>query len=210
MLSTKLLAFTGACLLSLGCAYKVQAATIFSDNFNSENGGVGALNYSGFKNFTVTDGTVDLIGNNLYDLYPGNGLYVDLDGTSGQAGVLTTKQSFNLTPGTYNLKFSLGGSQRGDTNIVDVSLGSVFSKTYTLASSDPLTPITEALTVSSPTTASLSFHNRGGDYLGAILDNVSLSNSSTASVPESSPALGIIAFASFLLVFRLKAGHRYL
>ena len=39
-----------------------QALTIFEDNFDSENGGNYQLNYSGFANWDVTDGTVDLIG----------------------------------------------------------------------------------------------------------------------------------------------------
>ncbi len=29
-------------------AAQLQALTVFSDNFNAENGGVGALNYTGF------------------------------------------------------------------------------------------------------------------------------------------------------------------
>ena len=165
----------------------------FTDNFNGENGGVGELNYNSFNNWTVTDGTVDLIGNGFFDFYPGNGLYVDLDGSSFKAGVLTTKTAFNLSPGDYILQFDLGGSQRGDTNIVDVALGSVFSKEYIRESSDPLALVTENIHVSSSTSAFLSFHNLGGDDVGAILDNVSLTSSETTSVPEPLNILGSIA-----------------
>ena len=100
-----------------------QAANItsLSDNFNTENGGVGALNYTGFANWDVNGGgTVDLIGNSSFDFYPGNGLYVDLDGSSSNAGVLTTKSLF--APGNYALSFKLGGSQRGTPESVTVSL----------------------------------------------------------------------------------------
>src|SRR5689334_8568102 len=38
-------------------ATNAGATAIFSDNFNTENGGAGALNYSSFANFTVTNGT---------------------------------------------------------------------------------------------------------------------------------------------------------
>ena len=57
--------------------FSANAGVIFSDNFNAENGGTGVLNYNSFNNWTVTDGTVDLIGNGFFDFYPGNGLYVD-------------------------------------------------------------------------------------------------------------------------------------
>ena len=41
------------------------------DNFDSENGGAGAANYSGFANWVVTGGgTVDLIGNGTNDCRP--------------------------------------------------------------------------------------------------------------------------------------------
>ena len=157
---------------------QVQAATIFLDNFNSENGGVGALNYTGFANWSVSAGTVDLIGNGFFDFYPGNGLYVDLDGSSGLAGTLISK-SFALGAGSYVLSFDLGGSQRGDVNTVDVNVDlGVASQTYVVNSADPLTTRTIAFILASPQTIDLSFHNLGGDNVGAILDNVSL------TVPE--------------------------
>lgn len=157
-----------------------QAAIVFSDNFDSENGGVGVLNYAGFANWTVSAGTVDLIGNGFFDFYPGNGLYVDLDGSTGNAGVLTST-ALTLAPGTYTLQFVLAGSTRGDTNIVDVSLGALYSETFTRASSDPFAVVTRTIVVGAPTIASLAFSNAGGDNLGAILDNVVLS---TRDLPE--------------------------
>lgn len=111
------------------------------DNFNGENGGVGVLNYGGFANWTVGSGTVDLIGNGFFDFYPGNGLYVDLYGSTSDAGVLTS-MALNLGPGTYTLQFVLAGSTRGDTNSVNVSLGALFNETFTLASSDPFAIVT--------------------------------------------------------------------
>lgn len=157
-----------------------HAAVIFSDNFNTENGGVGALNYAGFANWTVSDGTVDLIGNGFFDFYPTSGLYVDLDGTTFNAGKMTST-SLSLGPGQYDLRFYLGGNARGaaaDTVDVSVQIG-LASASYTLASVDPLVEYSMPFTVASATSANIVFDHAGGDNIGIILDNVRL-----ISVPE--------------------------
>jgi hypothetical protein len=84
------------------------SASIIPDQFNSENGGVGTLNYSGFADFTVTSGSVDLIGAGFYDNFAGNGLYVDMAGTTGQFGALTTNTVY--AAGTYHVTLGLGGT----------------------------------------------------------------------------------------------------
>ncbi|MEZ5560441.1 MAG: hypothetical protein R3E86_18090 [Pseudomonadales bacterium] len=61
-------------IAAISLAGAANAAIIFSDNFDGENGGVGALNYNSFAHWTVLDGTVDLIGNGFFDFLPGNGL----------------------------------------------------------------------------------------------------------------------------------------
>src|SRR5882762_10242764 len=75
-----------------------HAVVLLNDNFDTENGGVPQLNYSGLANFNVANsgsgGAVDLIGNGSFDFYPGNGLYVDICGSSSACGILTTKQTF--------------------------------------------------------------------------------------------------------------------
>ena len=128
------------------------AAPIFSDNFNTANGGTPTLNWSGTPNWQVTAGAVDLIGSGpggtSFDFYPGNGLYVDLDGTGSSAGTFRTTTSF--AAGNYTVSFTLGGSARGDTNVVTVSLGS-YSEVFTLASADPLTTYTRTITTSPAT-----------------------------------------------------------
>jgi hypothetical protein len=96
------------------------ASVLLSDNFDAENGGVGQLNYFNFANFTVsnagTGGAVDLIGNGFFDFYPGNGLYVDVCGSSSQCGVLTTKTVFGA--GSYTVTLGLGGNARSSINDV--------------------------------------------------------------------------------------------
>lgn len=182
----KMMWIAPALALVIGAGVANADTILLQDDFNTENGGSGALNYTGFANFSSTgSGYVDLIGTGYYDLYPGNGLYVDMDGTSGP-GQLTSNSSFSLLPGfQYKLQFDLGGSQRGDTNTVNVSLGSAFSEGFTLNSGDPLTTYTRTFSVASPTSASLVFDEPGSaDNYGLILDNVLLSQGEVSSVPE--------------------------
>lgn len=177
------------------------ASIIFQDNFNLENSGVGALNYNSFTNWVITNGTVDLIGNGFYDLFPGNGLYVDLDGSTSNAGVMTTKNTITLVPGTYELSFYLGGNHRTNTPdsvIVKSNIGS-YSETFVIARNDPLTKFTRIFNVTSSTNANLSFENLGGDNQGAILDNVGL-----AAVPEPMTVSLLVFGLAGLLRFRRK------
>jgi len=150
-------------------------ADIFFDDFNSENGGAGVLNYTGFANWTVTEGTVDLIGNGFYDFLPGNGLYVDLDGSTKDSGIMTTTTSLSLDPGTYTLSFDLAGNHRNnasETVEVQVGVGSLFSDTYSLSRYAPFTTFTETFTVVTAGSYDLSFEGAGGDNIGMLLDNV--------------------------------------
>src|SRR5580698_6371222 len=92
-------------LSSAVCAQSASAATSFTDNFNSYSG---QLNWVPPSTWTAPGpGTVDLIGETpsgtSFDFYPGNGGYVDLDGSNGTAGTLQTIQSF--AAGKYTLTF---------------------------------------------------------------------------------------------------------
>jgi len=78
----------------------------------------GELNYSGFANWDVSGGQVDLMGNGFLDFLPGNGLYVDLAGSGaptagpGTWGRLVSKSPISLTSGhAYRLSLDLAGNQ---------------------------------------------------------------------------------------------------
>lgn len=166
-----------ACLCALALSAftsGAQAAVLFSDNFDSNATSLNVVP----AGWTVSNGTVDIIGNGFFDFYPGNGAYIDLDGSTNDAGALS--QSFSLTGGvTYNASFTLGGSTRGDSNVVDVSFGSA-SQSFALASNDPLALFTLGFTPAADGSYALTFANQGGDSFGAILLNVGI----THAIPE--------------------------
>jgi hypothetical protein len=173
------------------------ASADFFDNFNSENGGTGSLDYTAFANFDVTAGSVDLIGNGAFDFYPGNGLYVDLNGSTDVSGTLTSKASF--APGQYIFSFSIGNTQiGGPTNTVTVTLGD-YQETFSRTGLGTLDTITRAITLTSSAQLVFATPAGDGDDGGIIIDNVSLA---TAVVPEpSSLALCGLGLAGFV-------GHR--
>lgn len=164
----------------LSAAGVANAATIFSDNFDTDVNGLNTVSFVG--GWSVANGTVDTIGSPppFFDLIPGHGHYIDLDGSTGDAGRFS--KALLLTGGvTYTASFDLAGSHRGDRNIVDVVFGNTLN-TYTLASADPLGNASLVFTPGATGLYSLSFANRGGDDVGALLDNVSV----TTAVPEPS------------------------
>ena len=175
---------------SLAASPTALGDLVFFDDFDSSNGGVGALNFHSFADgWTITSGSVDLIGNGYYDLVPGHGLYLDLDGSTGQGATLT--RQFALGPGSYQLDYLLAGSQRGDTNLVDVSFGTS-STSHQIASGDGPTAYSLALTLTSAETVSVTFRQYGTDNMGALLDNVSVAMIPTPSALLPLAAMGIL------------------
>jgi len=163
--------------LPLACSSSTAPpAVLLVENFNAENGGVYALNYAGFTNWDVTTGSVDLVGTPPYDdfLPHTQGMYVDLDGSSGAAGLLRSKASFDLPPGTYRLEFKMAGTPRDNqpANTVNVSVGEFFHETITLESYAPLSTYVRTFKVRSRGTAHLQFEQLGGDNYGNFIDDI--------------------------------------
>lgn len=178
-----------------GLAPAAQAAVVFSDNFNAESQG---LNYTGFSNWTVSGGTVDVIGTSFFQFLPTTyGNYVDLDGSTGNAGILSTTQSF--AAGTYTLSFILAGNHRNAANeSVTVSLGD-FSQTISGLGQSAITAQTITFTT---TGGQLKFDHAGGDNIGLLLDNVQLSS----AVPEPATwAMMLVGFAGLGFAARRRA-----
>lgn len=176
---------------ALSLAPAAQAAVVLSDTFDGEV--ADDLNWDGDAVFFVSAGSVDLIGaGGGFDFYPGNGAYLDLDGsTSGNdpAGEITSFDAF--AAGTYTLKFQLGGNARtGPARTTRVSLGD-FSVDITLASNDPLANYSFTFNT---TGGQLSFRQLGpSNFVGNILDDVVLES----VVPEPATwAMMILGFGA--------------
>lgn len=188
---------TSLCLASAAAA--APAAVLLDDNFDAN---ALALN-SVPAGWSVTGGTVDIIGNigsgGFFDLVPGNGAYIDLDGSTSNAGVLS--RSFSLLAGTpYTATFTLAGSRRGDTNTVEVDFGSAGSS-FVLASADGPSSFSLGFTPAADGSYALSFENLGGDNLGALLLSVRV-DGVVAPIPEPATyalmlaGLGLVAWAA--------------
>lgn len=180
-----------AAVASLALAGSASAATIFTDDFINVAYGSNVTP----AGWTATDGTVEGLGPAFFGGLCISGgsadqYCVDLDGSTGDAGVMS--QGFSLLGNTtYVASFDLSGSQRGDLNSVLVTFGGA-SATYSLASSDTFATRTLSFTPTSTGTYSLSFANAGGDNLGALLDHVSIDS---VAVPE--PATWALMLTGF-------------
>lgn len=174
------------------CAGSSKAAFVFFDNFNSYTQGLNWVAEGGWAN---SAGTVDLIGDGgAYPLLPaGNGNYLDMDGSTADAGMVTYA-GINLAPGDYVLYFDVAGNQRGgadDSMNVMVSSGLINATVSGISSGLPLTTLSIPFTVSSATIVSLSFEGVGRDNVGNLLDNVGIDDGTNVI-----PAPGAILLGS--------------
>jgi hypothetical protein len=199
----------GAIALGLFAATPAQAGVVLSEDFNSVNQGVNVSSVG--SNFTVTSGTVDVIGTGFYDFYPGNGNYVDLDGSRLLLGTIG---SAVFGPGSYHLTFDVGSytyNHQYITEQIKVALGD-FTTTFFPTVDSSVTPGAPfqhvILDFTTTISGSLSFaavnpQNFGqGTNVGPILDNVILS-----AVPEPSTwAMMILGFLAVgFVAYRRKS-----
>jgi hypothetical protein len=178
-----------------------QAATVFTDDFNSY---PVQLNWVPPANWSApAPTTVDLIGMTtdgpLFNLFPGNGGYVDLNGTNNSAGSLSTLMSF--AAGSYTLSFDLAGNARNDGSRTTVITLGNFTTQITLAATDPYALHTLNITT---TGGNLVFSDLAGGNnpnIGNILDNVTVAT--VAGIPEPATwAMMLLGFAGLGFAFR--------
>lgn len=179
-----------ALVATLASAKDSRAAVLFFDDFGLETQGT---NHGSFANWSISAGAVDVIGTGFFDFYPGQGNYVDLNGSNGFNGALTSNTVFGA--GTYTLTFLLGGSQGGaggvdlpNSKTTLVTLGN-FSQEITLAPDAGLTSQSFTFTTTGGNLVFASLSG-GNANVGNILDNVQV-----AAVPELSTwAMMLIGF----------------
>lgn len=83
----------------------------------------GELDYADFQYWRVVDGHVDLIGDGFIDLLPGNGLYVDLRGSTAPYNgkmVLISPVTIDSVGDVYKLTLRIAGNQREVNNPSEV------------------------------------------------------------------------------------------
>jgi hypothetical protein len=121
-------------------------------------------------------------------------LYVDLDGSTGDAGVLTVSPAMALIPGAYSLSFDIAGNQRGGSDVITILVFGSLSPAYNLAfgsiaTTSPFTTysLPFLIPVFDPS-VQFSFSNAGGDNVGMLLDDVRLDGPEQV-VPEPASLL---------------------
>jgi hypothetical protein len=200
----------------------VQAATILSENFNELTDALSATSVGAFQAIGGTN--VDIVGpgNGFAALCatPESGSCIDMDGTGGSSqGILQTVSSLSLMPGIdYFLSFDLIGSQRGTAASTTVTLGTsacsgagcLYNQTFSLASGDDTDGIVSnaLVTVSSPTTAFLTFTSNTPGSVGDLLDNVLITTSTVTGSAAEPPGMVLMGAALIGLSLLARRFHR--
>lgn len=148
---------------------------VFSDDIDGENGGAGMSNYTAWTNWNVVSGCVDLHGPGSTNPLPGNGVYLDLDGSCNDAGTMESKSTFSLAAGDYVLEFVMAGNnQANQSDEVEISVGTAMSETVVLQWNAPFAVRSYPFTVSTSTSAKIRLQHAGGDDQGILIDAVRL------------------------------------
>jgi hypothetical protein len=191
-------------LVALLFSVTASAASLY-DDFESESNTGSILNYNSFANWDVTNGTVDLKKTGEYGItcYDGSSYCVDLDGSTLNAGVLTSKEAF--VAGYYEVSFAFSGNQRG--NYINGSTNQ--SDEFTVEFTDGVNIVLQDVISFSQgwsvytgyfllsDLANIQFSVTGGDNQGVVLDNVSIS-----AVPV--PAAAFLFAPALLGLFGLR------
>jgi hypothetical protein len=148
---------------------------ILQDDMDNENGGNAETNYTGFALWNVVRLCVDLHGPGSIDPLPGNGLYIDMDGSCDTAGRMESKETFTLEPGTYKFELVIAGNnQDGPTDNMTISVGTVFSQAISMAENEPFQIRDYSFTVSAASTGKIVLDHAGGDKQGILIDVIRL------------------------------------
>ncbi|MBL8396311.1 MAG: PEP-CTERM sorting domain-containing protein [Candidatus Accumulibacter sp.] len=194
-------------------AAPVQASVVLlQDDFNSDSN-ASVLNFSSFNNWAVDSGTVDYIRQGGFGIgcAGGNGGCVDLDGSTGNGGRLTSNANFNFLAGeTYRLSADISGNQRGGANDTFTLSVGAFSVTLTLPPSAPFGEHFLQFISGTGFASQVAFETSSNDNVGVIVDNVLLqcvTCQNGASLPEPG-ALALFSLGLLGLGLARKRGRR--
>ena len=172
-----------------------------TEYFDHENNNTTVQNYTAFQQWNV-QGAVDLIGagsNINEDFFPNHGIYVDLGGSNGQFGGLTSKAVF--AAGDYEIRFTLGGTGRGPTDGVTVKMGGDYEESFIVGSTAVQT---HSVHVRLNTPGQLSFSDMGlsGDpNVGVSLIDVLVLRDELNAGDQRNPAGVQLDNGNFAFVF---------
>jgi hypothetical protein len=161
-----------------------HAASIFSEDFEADDYGLGA----GLLNWSVTSGSIDVIGGPFYGFY-GAGKYLDMNGSTGQGGRIESNTMRFSVGQQYRLTFDYGNNQYSN-GAEELSFG-IGSATGSIAINGYVPNLIRHSFTFFATSdmASIFFADTGttgGDNGGPILDNI---NISAVPVPAGAPLL---------------------
>lgn len=199
-----------AAVIAMPAAVHAAPITVFSENFDAENGGMTQEDYNAFAQFNVTDGRVDLVRSGDFggsiECAGGTGSCVDLDGRAGfNPAARLVSDLINLVAGaSYTFSFDFSGGQvlsrldvGGATDSFTVTLGSYLSQSFTVGRADPWATFTFSFVATISEAVTLAILTPGAsDFVGAKVDNFLL-------VEDASP---IPAPGAFLLLASGVAG----
>ena len=171
----KTLIVAGLAALSL-VTLPTQAATVLlQDNFNTDSA-ASVLNFNTLNNWTVSNGAIDYIRNGGFGISCfGAGGCVDLDGSTGDGGRMTSKSVFNLLSSeTYWFSLDVSGNQRNGAadSFVFGILGIGFDSPSPLNANAPFSTYIWEVSGVSLTAAQLYVETSSADNVGVIVDNV--------------------------------------
>lgn len=162
-------------------AIPAAAGIVFTSDFESDSL---ALNTTP-AGWTVSNGTVDVVGPGFFGTVCGNGTRcVDMDGSTSNAGDMS--RTFMATAGySYLLSWDMNGNSRGaGDDTMTVSVGGT-SKMYTLNANTALAGYSLNWVANASGLQTVMFSHAGGDNFGILLDNVVLTETASA-IPEPS------------------------
>jgi hypothetical protein len=208
-------------------AGQAGAVNLLTDNFDSYALGLGLTSVGDWRTSSTvvgiplagSGGGVDVIGSvgvgaPSYDFYPGNGNYIDLDGTAPSQGPTFFYRDVSLAAAastysgytgqwTATLNFDIGQNPNGAAGRQVVAYIAGAAPGSSVFSTSALTAHSRTLTFSGAIDGSWSyrigFYTPSGDAQGPILDNVSFN---VAPVPEPHEwammlaGLGIVGWAA--------------